>query len=201
MNPENSNPTRRSRNPSCTLCGNHGVRSELKNHKHKCPYNTCACKLCERGRERREVMRKQVRLRRQQMKQIYSKGGSKNKRGNYALGLDNNPPKTIANSLAASSNIDIVSGKLNIPSEKMTNRYISKLTIAVWSWCLIILFVRYIVNLAKSIWFWVTRNNIFLREWSWWKVVVVKQLSDSIIRVNVSRSFLDNYLDLASFLP
>lgn len=117
MNPENSNPTRRSRNPSCTLCGNHGVRSELKNHKHKCPYNSCACRLCDRGRERREVMRKQVRLRRQQMKQIYSKGYNKSKRGNCALGLDNNPPKTKTNhSFAASSNMNIVpaAGKLKI---------------------------------------------------------------------------------------
>ncbi|XP_032237508.1 doublesex- and mab-3-related transcription factor C2 [Nematostella vectensis] len=63
---------RRSRNPSCTLCSNHGIRSELKGHKYNCPYSSCKCELCDRGRERREIMRKQVKLRRHQMRDILS---------------------------------------------------------------------------------------------------------------------------------
>lgn len=62
----------RTRQPTCTLCRNHGIRSDLKGHKYYCEFSDCECKLCFQGRERREVMRQQVQLRRRQMKQIYS---------------------------------------------------------------------------------------------------------------------------------
>jgi len=67
---------RRKRNPSCTLCQNHGMRSNLKGHKRHCPFSNCDCEPCVKGRQRRVVMSKQVRLRRKQMKDIESRSNS-----------------------------------------------------------------------------------------------------------------------------
>ena len=67
---------RRERKPSCTLCKNHGMRSNLKGHKRLCPFLTCDCEPCVKGRKRRVVMRRQVRLRRKQMKDIRSRSNS-----------------------------------------------------------------------------------------------------------------------------
>ena len=64
---------RKERKPSCTLCSNHGVRSNLKGHKRLCPFSNCDCEPCVKGRQRRVVMREQVRLRRRQMKDIGSR--------------------------------------------------------------------------------------------------------------------------------
>ena len=64
---------RKERKPSCTLCSNHGVRSNLKGHKRLCPFLNCHCELCVKGRQRRVIMRQQVRLRRRQMKDIGSR--------------------------------------------------------------------------------------------------------------------------------
>lgn len=62
---------RKERNPSCTLCINHGVRSKFKGHKRLgCPFLSCHCELCVNGRQKRVTMKKQVRLRRKQMKDI-----------------------------------------------------------------------------------------------------------------------------------
>ncbi|KAL9974371.1 hypothetical protein ACROYT_G011395 [Oculina patagonica] len=61
---------RKERKPSCTLCRNHGVRSKSKGHKLVCPFSNCDCEPCVKGRQRRVVMREQVRLRRRQMKDI-----------------------------------------------------------------------------------------------------------------------------------
>lgn len=61
---------RKERKPCCTLCRNHGVRTNSKGHKHHCPFSNCNCQPCVKGRQRRVVMRKQVRLRRKQMKDI-----------------------------------------------------------------------------------------------------------------------------------
>ncbi|XP_020632272.1 doublesex- and mab-3-related transcription factor A2-like, partial [Orbicella faveolata] len=67
---------RRERKPSCTLCKNHGMRSNLKGHKRHCPFSNCDCEPCVKGRQRRVVMREQVRLRRKQMKDIESRSNS-----------------------------------------------------------------------------------------------------------------------------
>jgi len=61
---------RKERKPCCTLCRNHGVRTNSKGHKHQCPFSSCDCQPCVKGRQRRVVMRKQVRLRRKQMRDI-----------------------------------------------------------------------------------------------------------------------------------
>jgi len=61
---------RKERKPCCTLCRNHGVRTNSKGHKHHCPFSNCDCQPCIKGRQRRVVMRKQVRLRRKQMRDI-----------------------------------------------------------------------------------------------------------------------------------
>ncbi|XP_074618852.1 uncharacterized protein LOC141877722 [Acropora palmata] len=60
--------TKKERKPSCTLCSNHGVRSNLKGHKHHCPFLNCHCERCVKGRRKRDIMKQQVRLRRKQMK-------------------------------------------------------------------------------------------------------------------------------------
>jgi len=67
---------RRERKPSCTLCKNHGMRSNLRGHKRHCPFSNCDCEPCVKGRQRRVVMREQVRLRRKQMKDIESRSNS-----------------------------------------------------------------------------------------------------------------------------
>ncbi|XP_068725138.1 doublesex- and mab-3-related transcription factor 1-like [Montipora capricornis] len=59
---------KKERKPSCTLCSNHGVRSNLKGHKHHCPFLNCHCERCVKGRKKRDIMKQQVRLRRKQMK-------------------------------------------------------------------------------------------------------------------------------------
>lgn len=59
---------KKERKPSCTLCSNHGVRSNLKGHKHHCPFLNCHCERCVKGRRKRDIMKQQVRLRRKQMK-------------------------------------------------------------------------------------------------------------------------------------
>ncbi|XP_022803195.1 doublesex- and mab-3-related transcription factor A2-like isoform X1 [Stylophora pistillata] len=63
--------TSKKRDPCCTLCFNHGVRSKLKGHKRLgCPFLRCDCKQCVNGRKKRVTMKMQVRLRRKQMKEI-----------------------------------------------------------------------------------------------------------------------------------
>ena len=62
--------TRKKAERSCTICSNHGIRSMLKGHKRHCPFLNCHCVLCVKGRKKRGVMKKQVRLRRKQMKAI-----------------------------------------------------------------------------------------------------------------------------------
>lgn len=61
---------RKERNPCCTLCRNHNVRTNTKGHKHHCPFKNCDCEPCVKGRKKRVVMSKQVRLRRKQMRDI-----------------------------------------------------------------------------------------------------------------------------------
>ena len=72
MSSVSSNTTKRTRKPSCTLCSNHGKRKDLKGHKYVCEFSDCECDHCDRGRERRKVMREQVKLRRHQMREIYA---------------------------------------------------------------------------------------------------------------------------------
>jgi len=84
-------PKKRLRKPSCTLCANHGIRSDLKGHKYHCKYSDCECKLCDQGRERREVMRKQVKLRRHQMREFPGYGGEQSS-GKVNAGLKLTPP-------------------------------------------------------------------------------------------------------------
>ena len=61
---------RKERHPCCTLCRNHGIRTNSKGHKHHCPFLKCDCEPCIKKKKKRVVMSKQVRLRRKQMKVI-----------------------------------------------------------------------------------------------------------------------------------
>ena len=65
-----STDTFRKRKPCCQLCRNHKVESDSKGHKSNCKFIDCTCGKCENTRERRKVMRKQVWLRRKQMREF-----------------------------------------------------------------------------------------------------------------------------------
>ncbi len=52
------------REPKCALCRNHGQNVRKKGHKRKCPYEACPCTRCQLILERRDVLAKQVSLRR-----------------------------------------------------------------------------------------------------------------------------------------
>ena len=54
------------RNPTCSLCRNHGLIRKLKGHKRYCPWKTCPCDLCRATNKKRRVNAAQVALRRAQ---------------------------------------------------------------------------------------------------------------------------------------
>lgn len=51
----------------CDMCRNHGIMKEKRAHKNTCPYQDCACDLCNLTRKRRDIMRHQQRVRRSQV--------------------------------------------------------------------------------------------------------------------------------------
>jgi hypothetical protein len=53
------------REPKCTKCRNHGLIVLKKNHKGKCRFERCHCPKCRIIDERREVLKEQVRIRRE----------------------------------------------------------------------------------------------------------------------------------------
>lgn len=54
------------RNPTCSLCRNHGVIRKLKGHKRYCPWKHCMCQLCRATNRKRKVNAAQVAQRRAQ---------------------------------------------------------------------------------------------------------------------------------------
>ncbi|CAD6195340.1 unnamed protein product [Caenorhabditis auriculariae] len=61
---------RRIRDPQCARCGAHGVKIPLRGHKKSmCQFATCSCQLCALVENRRTLMAKQIKLRRDQQRQ------------------------------------------------------------------------------------------------------------------------------------
>uniref|UniRef100_A0A7E4WDH0 DM domain-containing protein n=1 Tax=Panagrellus redivivus TaxID=6233 RepID=A0A7E4WDH0_PANRE len=70
----NTSPTlpegKRERKPKCARCSAHGVKQDLRGHKKAlCPFIGCNCHLCALVEDRRILMAKQIRIRRDQQKQ------------------------------------------------------------------------------------------------------------------------------------
>ncbi|CAJ0586899.1 unnamed protein product, partial [Mesorhabditis spiculigera] len=60
---------RRIRDPKCARCSAHGLKKPLRGHKKSsCPYYTCTCQLCNLVENRRSLMAKQIKLRRDQQR-------------------------------------------------------------------------------------------------------------------------------------
>ncbi|RCN33216.1 DM DNA binding domain protein [Ancylostoma caninum] len=61
---------RRVRDPQCARCRQHGFRVPLRGHKRVlCQFATCKCEMCELVEDRRSLMAKQIKLRRDQQRQ------------------------------------------------------------------------------------------------------------------------------------
>ncbi|KAM3718534.1 Protein male abnormal [Dirofilaria immitis] len=58
------------RDPKCALCSAHGNKQPLRGHKKaQCPFLKCGCHLCDLVENRRTLMARQIKLRRDQQKQ------------------------------------------------------------------------------------------------------------------------------------
>uniref|UniRef100_A0A0R3S1N8 DM domain-containing protein n=1 Tax=Elaeophora elaphi TaxID=1147741 RepID=A0A0R3S1N8_9BILA len=58
------------RDPKCALCSAHGNKQPLRGHKKaQCPFLKCGCHLCGLVENRRTLMARQIKLRRDQQKQ------------------------------------------------------------------------------------------------------------------------------------
>ncbi|VDK55759.1 unnamed protein product [Anisakis simplex] len=58
------------RDPKCALCSAHGEKQPLRGHKKaQCPFLKCGCHLCGLVENRRTLMARQIKLRRDQQKQ------------------------------------------------------------------------------------------------------------------------------------
>ncbi|KAK6736886.1 hypothetical protein RB195_019527 [Necator americanus] len=67
---------RRVRDPQCARCRQHGFRVPLRGHKRVlCQFSTCKCEMCELVEDRRSLMAKQIKLRRDQQRQRNSIDG------------------------------------------------------------------------------------------------------------------------------
>ncbi|WKX94991.1 hypothetical protein Q1695_011890 [Nippostrongylus brasiliensis] len=61
---------RRVRDPQCARCRQHGIRVPLRGHKRiLCQFANCKCEMCELVEDRRSLMAKQIKLRRDQQRQ------------------------------------------------------------------------------------------------------------------------------------
>ncbi|KAK6030449.1 DM DNA binding domain protein [Ostertagia ostertagi] len=61
---------RRIRDPQCARCRQHGIRVPLRGHKRVlCQFANCKCEMCELVEDRRSLMAKQIKLRRDQQRQ------------------------------------------------------------------------------------------------------------------------------------
>ncbi|KAI6238942.1 Protein male abnormal 3 [Aphelenchoides fujianensis] len=60
---------RKVRDPKCARCSAHGEETALRGHKRaSCPFNECDCHLCQLVENRRSLMARQIKLRRDQQK-------------------------------------------------------------------------------------------------------------------------------------
>ncbi|KAL8570634.1 hypothetical protein ACOMHN_039071 [Nucella lapillus] len=59
----------KTRTPKCARCRNHGYTVNLRGHKGFCPHKNCTCDLCDLVKERQEVSKRQIKLRRQQQQE------------------------------------------------------------------------------------------------------------------------------------
>uniref|UniRef100_A0AC34QMH8 DM domain-containing protein n=1 Tax=Panagrolaimus sp. JU765 TaxID=591449 RepID=A0AC34QMH8_9BILA len=66
---ETSSGGKRIRSPKCARCSAHGKKQALRGHKKVlCPFNKCTCDLCGLVESRRNLMARQIRIRRNQRK-------------------------------------------------------------------------------------------------------------------------------------
>ena len=61
---ESSSVYANNRNPTCSICRNHGVICKLKGHKRYCPWRACTCPLCHTTNKKRKINATQVAMRR-----------------------------------------------------------------------------------------------------------------------------------------
>ncbi|VDN06933.1 unnamed protein product [Thelazia callipaeda] len=67
---DRSNTGKKIRDPKCALCSAHGNKQPLRGHKKaQCPFLKCGCHLCGLVENRRTLMARQIKLRRDQQKQ------------------------------------------------------------------------------------------------------------------------------------
>lgn len=50
--------------PNCAKCRNHYLKIPLRGHKRHCKYDKCKCKMCELTENKRDIMAKEIKLKR-----------------------------------------------------------------------------------------------------------------------------------------
>ena len=99
------NPTRTAQH--CAQCTAHGEIALLKGHKGICPFKDCTCPHCDLVKYKREIMAKQVKLKRLQEKNHGIK------RGRSRVGISNLSTSKAARKEAAPLSSESKFGMLN----------------------------------------------------------------------------------------